>query len=358
MVRGPSGSGKLRGRRWDAPCGGVSFGRRRTPEDRLIGLSDIEAAARGLEGVARRTPLLESRLLNRDLGGRLLFKAECLQRGGAFKIRGAYTRVRAALAEARRAGVVAYSSGNHGIATALAAHLLGCQAVVVMPEDASKAKVAAVKAYGGDVVFAGLSSDDRRVRAEEIAAARGALVIPPYDDDLIIAGQGTVALEILEDAPDTDVILAPVGGGGLLAGIATAARGVKPSVKVYGCEAELANDAHLSLRFGRIVRIGLPATLADGMRNLCLAERTFEILRERVEDVLLVSEAEIAGAVGTILAFLKVLAEPTGAVAPAAAFARRIDLAGRTAVAVISGGNVDMATLVRILKPVPARRRK
>jgi threonine dehydratase len=317
----------------------------------VIGLRDIEAAASLLRGVVRRTPLLNSPLLDRIVNGRLLFKAECLQRGGAFKLRGAYNKISAHLREAKARGVIAYSSGNHGIATALAASLLSCPATIVMPEDAAKAKVRQVDAHGARIVYAGFSSDDRKARAEAMADSEGLVLVPPYDDDLIMAGQGTCAVEILEEAPETDMILAPVGGGGLLAGVATAAKAIKPEVKVIGCEAALADDAYRSFRAGKIVKIDRPATIADGMRNLCLAERTFEIIKKAVDDIVLVSEEEIASAMRDVILHLKVIAEPTGAVAPAAALFRKVDLEGKTAVTVISGGNVDPEILAKILQP-------
>lgn len=312
--------------------------------------ADIRAAADLLRGIAERTPVLRFRELDELAGGPLWLKMESFQRGGAFKFRGAYHAISRHLEAARARGVVTGSSGNHGTAVALAARLLGVAAVVVMPEDAAAVKLDAVRAAGGRVVLCGRTSDERLAKAAEIAEREGLLPIPPYDHEDVIAGQGTVALEALEQVPDVQVFLAPCGGGGLLAGCAAAIAGTRPEVEVFGCEAAAANDTWLSFRKGERVRIGLPDTIADGMRNLSPGALTFPIVRAHCRDIALLEEREIREAVGLLFRRAKLVAEPTGAVAPAAAIFRKVDLRGRTAVAVVSGGNVDPAVLARCLE--------
>ena len=324
--------------------------------DRLVSLEDVRAAARTLEGVAVRTPLVA---LLPDRPRRLL-KAESLQPIGAFKIRGAYVAVASLPAEARSRGVITYSSGNHAQGVARAARLLGAPAVVVMPSDAPAIKRARVEADGAEVVIVGPASEERRLVAERIAGERGLSIIPPYDDDRIIAGQGTCGLEIVEDVPDVAAILVPIGGGGLASGIAVAARALRPDCRVIGVESELAADARDSLAAGRIVE--WPAelvgrTIADGTRTQALGRRTFAHLRALLDRVVTVTEAEIAAAVRVAAEEARLVVEPSGALS-IAALRFHADEAGladetRPVVAVVSGGNVDPARYRAILAGEP-----
>jgi len=324
----------------------------------LVGLAGIRAAARVLAGVALRTPLVA-------FGGperRQLLKAESLQPIGAFKIRGAYVAV-AGLAPAERArGVITYSSGNHAQGVARAARLLGCPAVIVMPRDAPAIKVRRVAADGAEIVFVGSASDERRAAAERLAAERGLAIIPPYDDDRIIAGQGTVGLEIAEDVPDLAAVLVPVGGGGLASGVATAVRALRPRARIVGVEPELAADARDSLARGRIV--SWPAelvgrTIADGTRTQALGRRTFAHLAALLDDIVTVSEAEIVAAVRLAAEESRLVVEPSGALSIAALRYRAAEAgitdAGGPVVAVVSGGNVDPDRYLGYLSaPLPA----
>jgi threonine dehydratase len=326
----------------------------------LVGLDEIRAAAATLEGVTIRTPLVPFG----SLGARavpVLLKAESLQPIGAFKLRGAYVAI-AALSEADRArGVITYSSGNHAQGVARAARLLRAPAVVVMPEDAPGIKAERVAADGAEIVWVGPSSDERREVAERLATQRGLSVIPPFDDDAIIAGQGTVGLEIVEDVPDVATILVPIGGGGLASGVAVAVKAVRPEIRVVGVEPELAADAQESLRAGRVVawsaeRVG--RTIADGTRTTALGGRTFQHLAALLDDVVTVSEAEIAAAVRLIAEESRLVAEPSGALATAAARfrAEEAGLPGvdGPVVAIVSGGNVDPERYRALLEsPIP-----
>jgi threo-3-hydroxy-L-aspartate ammonia-lyase len=317
-----------------------------TPEAPLVTLDDVRAAAAVLAGVAIRTPLVP---FGRPEDRRFL-KAESLQPIGAFKIRGAHVAVAALDEDERGRGVITYSSGNHAQGVARAARRFGITAVIVMPSDAPPLKRARVEADGAEVVVVGTSSEERQLVAERIAAERGLSIIPPYDDDRIIAGQGTVGLEIVEDLPDVAAVLIPIGGGGLASGIAVAVRALVPSARLIGVEPELAADAQQSLREGRIVRWS-PAdasrTIADGTRTTAIGRRNFAHLRQLLDDVVVVSEAEIAAGVRLAAEESRLVVEPSGALA-VAAIAFRAAEAGLTGlagpvVAVVSGGNVDPA---------------
>ncbi len=315
-----------------------------------ITFADVQAAAERLAGVAHRTPVLTSRTVDRLTGYRVYFKCENFQRAGAFKFRGAYNTL-AQLSEADRArGVVAYSSGNHAQGVAYAAQLLGIPATIVMPTDAPRAKLAATRGYGAEVVFHDRHTQDRAQIARAIAAERQAVIVPPFDHPHIMAGQGTAALELLQDVPDLDVLVAPVGGGGLLSGCVTAAKGLKPDIRAFGVETERSNDWWQSFRAGRRVKIDPPDTIADGMRTQQPGELTFPLIRALVEDILLVSEAEVMEAMRLLLLRMKILAEPTGAVAPAAVLQRRVGPPGAKVGVIISGGNVDADVLRTILE--------
>jgi len=326
--------------------------------DRLITLADIRAAADRLRGIAIRTPTVPADAIAPGL----LLKAESLQPVGAFKIRGAYNAI-AQLSDAERSiGVITYSSGNHAQGVARAARLLRAPAVVVMPSDAPAIKRARVEADGAEVVVVGTSSEERRRVAEEIAADRGLAVIPPYDDDRIIAGQGTCGLELAEDVADLAAVLVPIGGGGLASGVAAAVKAVRPSIRVIGVEPELAADARDSLAAGRIVawaaeQVG--RTIADGTRTQEIGRRTFAHLRALLDGIVTVSEVEIAAGVRLAAEAARLVVEPSGALTVAAARYRRAE-AGLVAlpgsvVAVVSGGNVDPDRYRELLaSPIPA----
>ena len=323
----------------------------------LVGIDAIRDAAQTLEGVAMRTPLVGFGPAER----RHFLKAESLQPIGAFKIRGAYVAVASLPDEQRRRGVITYSSGNHGQGVARAARLLHVPAVVVMPSNAPAVKAARVAADRAEVVVVGPSSDERQRKAEELAAQRGLAIIPPFDDDRIIAGQGTVGLEIAEDLPDVAAVLVPIGGGGLASGLAVAIRALRPSARIVGVEPELGADARDSLRAGRIVRWPsdeVSRTIADGTRTTALGERTFAHLAALLDNIVTVTEAEIAAAVRLIAEESRLVAEPSGAVATAALRfrARESGVAGigGPVVAVVSGGNVDPQQYRELLlAPVP-----
>lgn len=306
----------------------------------MLGLGDIRAAASRIAGLAHRTPVLTSRLFNKAAGVDCYFKCENFQRGGAFKIRGAANFLRSIPAADLPRGVVAFSSGNHAQAVAIAAAELGTRAIIAMPTDAPPAKLAAAKAYGADVVPYDRLRDDREAIGRRIAAETGGTLVPPFDHEWIMAGQGTVALELLEEVPDLDAIVACIGGGGLLAGCATAAKGLNPSIRVFGAEPEVANDTWLSLAAGERVEIPPPDTIADGLRPTKPGVLTFPVMQRLVESILLVSEEEIRQTVAFLASRLKIVAEPSGAVPPAAVLYGRMPPDVRKVGIVISGGNV------------------
>ncbi len=329
----------------------------------MVTIHDIRAAQALLHGIAVRTPLFE--WTGAADQRKLFLKLENLQPIGAFKLRGAYNKVASLSSEERRRGVISYSSGNHAQGVAYAARALGVKAIIVMPGNAPKNKLDATAALGAEIVAVGPSSEERRLRAEQLAAEHGYAIVPPYSDEKIIAGQGTVGLEILEDLPNVETVLVPVGGGGLISGISAAIKLsntfshlqlgpklVQPRVKVIGVEPELASDARASLRAGRIV--SAPAeqvsqTLADGLRTTSIGAINFEHIRAYVDDIVSVTEDEIREAMRALSANAKTLAEPSGAVA-AAAFLFHADELPKTAinVGVISGGNIDPTMLAEL----------
>src|SRR5216684_8152457 len=279
-----------------------------------IGLSDVRQAAERLRGVANRTPVVTSRTVDSRVGGQVFFKCENLQRGGAFKFRGAYSRLVALSDQERTRGVVSFSSGNHAQGVALAARELGIRATVVMPSDAPALKLAATQAYGAEVVRYDRLTEDREAIARRLADERGLTLVPPYDHPLIMAGQGTAALELLQDVGALDWLLLPVGGGGLLSGCVVAATGLRPAIKVVGVETENSNDWVLSLEAGHPVHIPPPETIADGMRTQQPGALTFPIVQRMAHGVETVSDDEVKAAVRFLLLRLKLLVEPTGAV--------------------------------------------
>ena len=312
--------------------------------------SDVVAAAARLAGVAHRTPVLTSRTADAATGASLYFKCESLQRGGAFKFRGAYNAI-AALPEAqRRTGVVAYSSGNHAQAIAYAASLLGVPATIVMPADAPAAKLAATRGYGGTVVLYDRYTDDREAIGRRIAEEQGLSLIPPYDHRDVIAGQGTAALELFEEVGPLDVLVACLGGGGLTAGSVLAADGASPDCAVWGAEPEAGDDGRRSLAEGRIVHIEVPKTIADGAQTQHLGELTFAILRRGAAGIVTASDAQLVQAMRFFAERMKLVVEPTGALAAAAVFSGAIPVKGLRVGVILSGGNVDVARYAALLQ--------
>jgi threonine dehydratase len=315
-----------------------------------ITIDDVREAARRLKGRIHRTPVITSRSFDEVSGHRVFFKCENLQRAGAFKIRGALNKLLALTDEERKRGVVGFSSGNHAQGVALAAKLTGASAIILMPTDAPALKVAATRGYGAEVIFYDRQTEDREARARDLVARTGRVLVPPYDDPAIMAGQGTAALELLEEAPDLEALLAPMGGGGLMAGCSTVAKALRPAMKIYGVEADTANDTFLSFKKGERVSIAPPPTIADGIRNLSPGALTFPINKQNVTDVLLVSDQEIEQAVRFLLLRAKLLVEPTGAVPAAALLAGKLPLPRGSRVGVVlSGGNIDPTLLAEIL---------
>jgi len=312
----------------------------------LPAFADVEAAARRLQGVAHRTPVLTSSRIDTELGCSLHFKCENLQRVGAFKFRGAYNALSSLPADARARGVVAFSSGNHAQAVALSARLLGMPATIVMPTDAPAAKLAATRGYGAEVVSYDRLREDREAIGREIAERTGATLLPPFNHPDIIAGQGTAALELVQDVPDLDVIITPLGGGGLTSG--TALVGAAHGIRVIAAEPAAGDDGRQSLESGRIVTIPTPQTLADGAQTTALGELTFAIMREHVESVLVATDDELVEAMRSLAQTMKLVVEPTGVLGYAVARRETARLGKRVGV-ILSGGNVDLATFARLI---------
>jgi threonine dehydratase len=317
----------------------------RMPAGAVIGPGDVHEAAERLSGSAYRTPVLRSSTLNDLVGCEVLLKAENMQRTGAFKFRGAFNAVSRLDREQLRQGVVAYSSGNHAQAVALAARMHGANAVIVMPDDAPESKRAATAAYGAEIVTYDRYSGDREEIGRRLAAERGLNLIPPYDHPHVIAGQGTAALELLEDAAALDAIVVPVGGGGLAAGTAT----IAADTAVYGVEPETGDDTKRSLEAGRPIAIPVPRTIADGQGATVPGELTFPINRALLAGVAVASDAEIVEAMRFLFERMKVVVEPSGAIALAALLAGRLELAGARVGVVVSGGNIDTRRFADLL---------
>ncbi len=309
----------------------------------------VERAAARIAGAAHRTPVLTSRTADAQVGGTLFFKCENLQRAGAFKFRGAYNAL-AALPEAqRRRGAVAFSSGNHAQAMALAGRLQGAPVTIVMPHDAPAAKVAATRGYGAEVVIYDRYTEDREAIGRELAERQGLALIPPFDHADVIAGQGTAMKELIEDTGPLDLLLVCLGGGGLTAGSALAAEALSPGCTVIAVEPEAGDDGQRSFREGCIVRIPVPQTIADGAQTQALGHLTFPIIRRLVADVVTVPDAALVEAMRFFAERMKMLVEPTGCLAAAAAFAGRVDCRGKRVGVILSGGNVDLARFAALV---------
>lgn len=310
-----------------------------------VKFQQIREAAERIRPLAHRTPVLHSRTFSHAAGLECVFKCENFQLGGAFKIRGASNFVLSLSAGQRGRGVVAYSSGNHAQAVAIAAEHLGIEATLVMPADAPRSKLEATRAHGARIVTYDRLSGSREAIGRRIAEETGATLVPPYDHPLTIAGQGTAALELLDQQPNLDALVVCVGGGGLIAGCSIAAKAINPDIRIFGVEPEIANDTFLSFEAGRRIEIPTPETIADGLRSPCPGELTFPVIQQHVERIILVSEQEIKDTVKYLLSRMKILAEPSGAVAPAAALHHKLPPEIRRAGIIISGGNLDFETL-------------
>ena len=314
-----------------------------------ISFADVTAAHERIRGHAHRTPVLTSATADEMTGARLFFKCENFQRMGAFKFRGAYNAIAQFTPQQKSGGVIAFSSGNHAQAIALAARLLGIKSVIVMPEDAPAVKIAATRGYGGEVVFYDRYKEDREALGRRLAAERGLTLIPPYDHPHVMAGQGTAAKELIEDAGELDLLAVCLGGGGLLSGCAVAARAMNPKVTIVGVEPEAGDDGQRSFRTGKIVHIDTPKTIADGAQTQHLGEHTFPVIRQLVDDIVTVSDAELVAAMKFFAGRMKMIVEPTGCLAAAAAFNQKIDVRGKKVGVLLSGGNVDLARFAELV---------
>ena len=317
---------------------------------KLVSKSDIERAAAAIEGVAARTPLIEAHWLSERLGSEVRLKCENLQRAGAFKIRGAYNAISQLTDEQRKRGVITYSSGNHGQAVALAGRIYGIKAVVVMPTTAPGVKVEGAKKLGAEVVLEGTTSTERYNRAIQLAEQHGYVVIPPFDDANVIAGQGTVAIEILEDLPDVKHILVPVGGGGQLAGVSAYIKQTRPDCKVIGVEPETADAMYQSRQAGEPVTIKKSASIADGLLPVRPGDMTYAHTAEFVDEIVRVSDDAIIGATRDVIMNAKLLVEFSGAATVAALLSKAYQPPSGPVVAILSGGNLDPAKLQELLK--------
>ncbi len=315
----------------------------------MLSFADIEAAADRLRGAAHRTPVLTSRTLDERLGARVFMKAENFQRMGAFKFRGGFNAVAALTAAERARGVVAFSSGNHAQAVALAASLHGCSATIVMPKDAPALKLAATRGYGAEVVLYDRYREDRAEIARRLVEDSGAALIPPYDHFPVMAGAGTAALELIEDAGPLDALIVCAGGGGFLSGCAVAARHLLPKVAVFGAEPERGNDLQQSLRSGRIVSIDVPRTICDGQQTQAVGAQPFEVIQALVADVLTASDPAVVEAMRFAFERMKVVLEPSGACALAALTAHARRFRGQRVGITLSGGNIGIERFVALV---------
>ena len=312
--------------------------------------ADIEAAAGRIRGHAHRTPVLTSSTIDRQAGGSVFFKCENFQRAGAFKFRGAFNALSKLSEEERRRGVLTFSSGNHAQAIALSGRLLDVPTVVVMPNDAPEVKVRATREYGAEVVLYDRNETNRETLGKQISDARGLVTIPPYDHADVIAGQGTVALELLTETGPLDYLFVCVGGGGLVSGCAAAAAAMSPGCKVIGVEPEAGDDATRSFRTKTLQTVTNPETIADGARTPSLGKLTFQMVMAQVHDMMTVTDRDLAATMFHLWERMKFVVEPTGALAATAALSGRVDLSGKRVGVVISGGNVDMAAIPKLLQ--------
>ena len=315
--------------------------------DLAIQADDVRAAAGRIRPLARRTPVLTSASFDAAAGKRVFFKCENLQRGGAFKIRGASNLILSLPESALVRGIVTYSSGNHAQAVAIASKHVGAQATIVMPEDAPKAKMEATRALGAKIVTHNRRTESRESIATQILEETGGTLVPPFDHPMIMAGQGTAAMELFEEAGQLDALIAPVGGGGLISGCSTIAKAMNPDIRVFGAEPEGANDTFLSMAAGERVTVAHPETIADGLRSPRPGALTFPVVQRFVERIILVSDGEIRAAVKFLLLQLKILVEPSGAVPAAALLAGKLPPEIQSIGVVLSGGNVDFEELVK-----------
>jgi threonine dehydratase len=311
--------------------------------------ADVAAAHERIKPYAKRTPVLTSSTIDALTGAKVHFKCENFQRMGAFKFRGAYNALSQLAPEQKRQGVVAFSSGNHAQAVALAGKLLGVPATIVMPTDAPKVKLDATRGYGAEIITYNASNEDRQKIAEKLASARGLTVIPPFDHPHILAGQGTAAKELIEETGPLDILMVPCGGGGLLSGCAIAAKHLAPKCRVLGVEPAAGDDGLRAFRSGKLETIKLPDTIADGARTTSLGKITFALIQKHVDDFLTVTDAELLTWMFFLWERMKIVVEPTGALAASALLEGKVDAKGKKVGVVISGGNVDLAWAARQL---------
>lgn len=315
----------------------------------MLNINQINEARERIASRIHRTPVVTSRQFNEAAGKEVFFKCENLQRAGAFKIRGATNKIQSLTDEEKRRGIVAFSSGNHAQAVALAGREAGVRALIAMPTDAPKAKVAATREYGAEIVFYDRQKQDREAFALDLAERERLVMVPPYDDEFILAGQGTCGLELLEDVPDLDCVLAPCSGGGLFAGVATAAKAANPNIRCFPVEPEDADDTRQSLQKGERVTIPPPSTIADGLRVQIPGRLTFPIIQQLADDVLTVSDDEIIATLRFMLFRMKMLVETSGATAAAAVMFKKLPADVKRVGVVLSGGNIDPELLVKLL---------
>ena len=310
---------------------------------------DVEAAAQRIAGFAHKTPVMTSTTVNNEFGAELFFKCENFQRMGAFKFRGALNALSQLSPEQKKAGVIAFSSGNHAQGIALAAQILNIPATILMPIDSPEVKVAATQGYGAKVIRFDRYTQDREQLCRELAEQNGLTIIPPYDHVDIIAGQGTAAKELFEEVGELDALFVCLGGGGLLSGCALAARALSPNCKVYGVEPEAGNDAQQSFRSGKIVHIATPKTIADGAQTQHIGHYTFELIKQNVDDILTVTDAQLVDRMKFYAERMKIIVEPTGCLSFAAALNMKEQLRGQRVGIIISGGNVDIKRFAELM---------
>jgi threo-3-hydroxy-L-aspartate ammonia-lyase len=318
-----------------------------------ISYDDIVGAADRLCGKAQRTPVFTSKMANQQSGARLFFKCENFQRTGAFKFRGAFNAIAQFTPQQLATGVIAFSSGNHAQAIAFSARELRTKAVIIMPTDAPKIKIDATRSYGAEIILYDRYTENREEIGQRIAKEHGLTLIPPYDNPQVMAGQGTLVKELIEDVGELDALVVPLGGGGLLSGCAIAAKALNPFCRIFGVEPEAGNDGQRSFNSGQIVHIDPPKTIADGAQTQHLGEHTFPIIRRLVDDVLTVRDDELVGIMKFFGHNMKIIVEPTGCLAAAAVLGKKVDLFGRRVGVVVSGGNVDLTRFASLVNQVP-----